>query len=227
MIQVRILYYSDTLKGNILIKKMFFLKFFEQNFCTHSWCARSIIKLTSSISDTKVELRRFLIEANEKSEWLWRFYFKYMTVAGANTSMMFVLSIAVDCWINGNEFNTKNLFHAFKLVLVSTSLPSEEIVRQIIISSYISRFYSLPWNQSTPLGYFGEFCFSIGNGLLFLFGNGIFLVLFISMCWYHVAFSKRFQYSVQQLDHLDRFGNCVKPKALLCDIIRFHVLIKK
>lgn len=72
-----------------------------------------------SIPDTKEDLAKFLIKANEQSDWLWRFYFKYMIVAGINTSMMFVLSIVLHCWIMGNEFNTKFLFHAFKLVFVT------------------------------------------------------------------------------------------------------------
>lgn len=79
--------------------------------------------------------------------------------------------------------------------------------------------FSLPWNQSTYLGYFAEILFhsitSYGYGI----SIGTPLLLFISLCFHHQAFSKMFKHSIDESEKYDA--------KLLCDFIRFHISAKK
>lgn len=59
-------------------------------------------------------------------------------------------------------------------------------------------------------------------GTSYLIGNGVPLILFISMCLHHQAFYKMFQYSLEQFNVSER-----KRNDEINDIIRFHVLTKR
>lgn len=75
---------------------------------------------------------------------------------------------------------------------------------------------SVPWNQNTPLGYcvLSLYCHLIGQA--YLFGCGVFLVMFISLCRYHQTFSEIYQH----------IGRSARSKQVLVDTIEFHGDIK-
>lgn len=83
--------------------------------------------------------------------------------------------------------------------------------------------YSFPWNQTTPIGYLAELCFHLVSAQVYLLSNGIFLLLFISICWNHRTFYIMFQHSIDGLSQTKKETD----KVLLCDLIRFHMSIKK
>lgn len=83
---------------------------------------------------------------------------------------------------------------------------------------------SFPWDQSTPLGYFGEVCFSILPGEAYIYINGMLALLFVSLCLLYRAFYERFQYTLNQLKRPDKRRN---DRKLLCNLIQFHKSIKE
>lgn len=60
---------------------------------------------------------KFLVEANEKSEWLWQFYFKFMIITCSNTAFLSALS-AFTCYFKYGKFDGQFLYHPYKVVLV-------------------------------------------------------------------------------------------------------------
>lgn len=86
--------------------------------------------------------------------------------------------------------------------------------------------YSLPWNQTTPLGYLAEICFQMLCGEAYLTFNGSVILLFISMCLYHQAFYKMFQYSMRKMNQPPDEGQ-QDTKGVLCNFIRFHISVKE
>lgn len=82
--------------------------------------------------------------------------------------------------------------------------------------------HSLPWDQTTAIGYIGEVCFQIMMGEGYLFSNGALLLLLISMCWHHQAFYKMFRHFVCEIDSKEK-----NAKLKLCELVRFHILVRR
>lgn len=84
--------------------------------------------------------------------------------------------------------------------------------------------FSVPWDQTTVLGYFGEVIFlNCTIGPIFTL-NATVLILFISMCLYHQAFYKMFNHVLNELN------SCKKVRfaeQTICDLINFRMLIQK
>lgn len=89
---------------------------------------------------------------------------------------------------------------------------------------FFKNVYSLPWDQSTIYGYFGELIYGILSSLAFSTVNGVILVFFISMCWNHRAFYERFQHSIHKIDSSCENRN---DNVILCDLIRFQNATKR
>lgn len=83
---------------------------------------------------------------------------------------------------------------------------------------------SLPWDQSTPHGYFADVLFCIASGECYLIINGTLLILFVSICWHHQAFYERFRHSVLELNYPRNKSNA---NEILCELIRFHTTVKE
>lgn len=94
----------------------------------------------------------------------------------------------------------------------------------IYLSIEIQIHNRLPWNQQTQIGFFIEIVFTTCVGEIYLIVNGSFLLLFISICLHHQAFSKMFQYFVQKFTKDDEYQN---HKDFLCHLFRFHVSVKE
>ncbi|XP_031624982.1 odorant receptor 63a-like [Contarinia nasturtii] len=143
------------------------------------------------------KLSGFLEHANNKSELFWRIFFKYVMI-GYFISLTLEATIPVlSNWSTEESFNAEYLYNAYRLVL--------------------------PWNQTTPLGYFGEMCFVQIFAQCYLIFNGAVIILFISLSWYHQAFYKMFYHSMQQFGDPER-GQY--DKEILCNLICFHTKIK-
>lgn len=84
--------------------------------------------------------------------------------------------------------------------------------------------FSVPWNQSTPVGYVEEMCFSIPISFGYFFVSGTFSLLFISICVHHQAFYEMFKLSVNKLKR-SNVRRC--DAKFLRDSIRFHILVKE
>lgn len=82
----------------------------------------------------------------------------------------------------------------------------------------------MPWDYHTRLGYAGELLFGIMLSEAYLIGNGSILMLFVCICLHHKAFFSMFKYLVDKLDEtlLER-----NPETQLCEVIKFHISVKR
>lgn len=95
-----------------------------------------------------------------------------------------------------------------------------------ILCFSLSKF-SLPWNQTTLVGYAEELCFSIPVGFGYFFVNGVFSLLFISICQHHQAFYKMFKHSVVKSKPKRPNGTNQSDAKFFYDLIRFHTSVKE
>lgn len=83
---------------------------------------------------------------------------------------------------------------------------------------------SLPWDQTTPLGYFGEMCFSIMNLEAFWIVGGQILLLFIFVCRNNFIFAEMF---VSFLNEFDQLENMQEKHIAIQNLIAFHTDVKR
>lgn len=90
-------------------------------------------------------------------------------------------------------------------------------------------YFSLPWDQSTYLGYFGEMCFFSTIGAAFLFANALILSLFLLFCIHFRAFLEIFKDMIANSNHRkdENRRNDDDGRKSIVDLIRFHLLIKE
>lgn len=91
-------------------------------------------------------------------------------------------------------------------------------------TSISSKFHSLPWNQQAVIGYALEIFFDIIVAETYLTVNGVFLLLFISMCFHHQAFHRMFRHSLIKFEGSDEQRI---DKKQLCNLINFHLETKE
>lgn len=84
--------------------------------------------------------------------------------------------------------------------------------------------FRLPWNQQTIFGYVMEASYiSYSSNWYYVISLAL-VVLFVPICWQHYAFHKIFEYKMNQFNNAVEHRN---DKKFLCDLIRFHISIKK
>lgn len=88
----------------------------------------------------------------------------------------------------------------------------------------IDSFFRLPWNQTTPIGYFGEIWLSTWFAGCYFFMNGVVFLLFISMCLHHQAFYRMLKHSLNAFDYPNEKRN---DKRMLCKLIRFYNTVRE
>lgn len=86
-----------------------------------------------------------------------------------------------------------------------------------------NKFYSVPWDRETPVGYLGELVFHMMMGPTYMVVNATFLLLFTSFCLFHRAFYLRFRHSIRKLGQPNGNQN---DKYIFCELIRFHNSVK-
>lgn len=174
-----------------------------------------------------------LIQTNRECERLWKFYFIF-AMGGFFTCLpiMSIASTFLCIWRKG-EFDSKFVYHANRFMWVSQWWINDFSLKLICHilnekSDFTNWFYcidsSLPWNQETPLGYFGEICISMVCIEAYLIDNGALLLLFISMCLHHRTFFIMFENTLKKLNHLKQKHH---QKQLICNLIRFHISVKQ
>lgn len=84
--------------------------------------------------------------------------------------------------------------------------------------------FSLPWDCTTFIGYMGETIFQTVTGQCYLFSNGVVLLMFIAMYFHHHAF---YQIFCEISENIDSANEEQKNKSIVCDLFRFHVLVKR
>lgn len=84
--------------------------------------------------------------------------------------------------------------------------------------------HRLPWDSTTPSGYFWEIFLSTVYIETYYTVNGPVLLLFVSICMHNQAFYQMFSHAVREMDDLH---DVRKEKAHIFYLVRFHVTIKE
>lgn len=65
--------------------------------------------------DAKEDSYLYLLEANDKSNRMWGYYFKFMLATASNTAILATLS-AISCYSTYGKLDEKFLYHPYKVV---------------------------------------------------------------------------------------------------------------
>lgn len=114
----------------------------------------------------------------------------------------------------------------YQIFLSSVRYYVRHFIRSKIVSQHLlSMFdFSLPWDQSTLVGYFAEIFCVWHNGQVYLLAVGAVILFLISICYHHHAFYQIFKHSV---DKINNFDENRKHEDVLRNLIRFHMLVKE
>lgn len=82
----------------------------------------------------------------------------------------------------------------------------------------------LPWDATTPSGYFWEIFLSTVYIETYYTVNGPVLLIFVSICMHNQAFYEMFSHSVREMDDL---RDARMEKMHIFYLVRFHVTIKE
>lgn len=122
--------------------------------------------------------------------------------------------------LDEGKFSCEMLFSSNK-ILVSLTCLLCVTYRTIKITFYFhKKIPSLPWNQTTFVGYFCEICFGNAAILTYMIANGAVLLLFMSMCIHHRAFFKMFKQFIYETKRHDN-------KRFLCKLIQLNISAKE
>lgn len=84
--------------------------------------------------------------------------------------------------------------------------------------------HSLPWDQTTPIGYCGEICFSILNIEVFWAVGAQVLLLFIFLCKNNFAFCAMFESFVNEFH---KMKDMRKKHDAIRKLVNFHNNVKR
>ena len=93
----------------------------------------------------------------------------------------------------------------------------------------IWNFFSLPWNQTTWYGYFGELITITGVGNVYSGITFVLLIFFVAICLHHQAFYKMFKMWIdaQNEQQQEKNRDNRSDEQFLCDLIRLHISVKE
>lgn len=130
----------------------------------------------------------------------------------ANASLISVFY----CWFANGSLNVDEFLHPIPIMYV-------DFISQVSLSQ-TRGIFSLPWNQTTLLGYSGEIASIMIFSVTFFLSNGLFLLLFISLCIYHGTF---YEIIARARDEFNRHNKNRCDTKFLGDLIQFHASIKE
>lgn len=82
---------------------------------------------------------------------------------------------------------------------------------------------SLPWNQNSTLGYFGEITFTFFSGMAFIGAFGSMFLLFVGVALHYQALAKIYERSISKLDSCEGLNKRVH----LCQLVEFNISTKR
>lgn len=165
---------------------------------------------------------QFLMETNTRCQRMWRILIKCTIASMCWMFTTSTFSVIYFLKVHGT-FDVNYLLHPFRITWVSNDCVCWSSVdglhHNLVIFSD-----RLPWDQSTPAGYFGEVIFDVFMGHAYLFCNFTFLLLFVSICWHHQAFHKMFEHTSRKLNNHDRNRNNTE---FVCSLIRYQISVRE
>ena len=161
----------------------------------------------------------FLNQANDACEFAWKIYFKVQIAYTVIMAITYSISIPVSYWIYG-RLDVDNFYHMVKMMWVRLFFKNQNKFKN---QEWLD--FRLPWDQSTIFGYFGELIQMMTVTQIFFLVNGVSLMLFISICFYHRAFLKILKNSIDEWNSQDKKTR--NDAKFICDLIRFHISAKE
>lgn len=133
-----------------------------------------------------------------------------------NTIFLAVASV-VYCWRTNRYMDPSYLYWPYRIVY---------LLEDRLTTHFLNLFirFRLPWDQTTIFGYFGTILFSTICADVYLFMNGSILLLFVSICLHHQAFSQIVHDLAIQLDAQKSTNDA---RAMICNLIEFHLSVKR
>lgn len=119
------------------------------------------------------------------------------------------------------------MFHLNSCLCHQVYFTTKSIVDDFVQLIFLKPTFRLPWNQRIVRGWIGETVFSAISSSLYLFTNVMFLSFFIGICEFHRAFLDYFNGLVIKVENINRHAEGPDIRTMLCDIIDFHVAIKR
>lgn len=163
---------------------------------------------------------RFLIETNDKCEWICKMFFKYVMGAFSIVVTLICIASVWFSWFMMGQFDVHYVYHSYRVMYVGYYVLVIENRFNSILFCCIN--FSVPWNQRTLLGYLAESAFIVSFAETYFISNGAVAVPFLAICWHHQAFYQMFREKLNQLNV--ESGN---DKIVLCELIQFHTSVKE
>lgn len=175
--------------------------------------------------DIEMEAHNRLIQTNNTCEGMWVIYQKLIESLLITMLILPVASVLSN-WLIDGSLIVDHFYRTIKTMFVFIGNQSLRFFLIHILCSYTSSF-SLPWDQSTVIGYFGEQI--LINAICFVYSviNGVLLLLFISICLHHRTFYEIIRSWIDKWNNGNGNRCDLDSRKLLCDLIRFHMSSKK
>lgn len=185
-------------------------------------------------SDKDRDEAGFFVKANKRSELISKLIMIGIPIGvGGPEVLLSLASIGISMYLFG-EIRENILFRPYQLRLFFYSFysftPSPFI--PVSIDKPVIWTFSLPWDQNTFAGWFGEHLVSHTIYISYCTINGAILSLFIGFCEYLHAFRNHFEASITKINDINgnKAANVlttrIKMKSVLCEVIEFHNSIK-
>lgn len=180
--------------------------------------------------DVENEARDRLIQINNTCEEMWLIYRKLGVLFVISMTILPLFSVLSNWFIDG-DLIVDHFYRPIRTMYVSIrKIRFKSNFREISSDtiSFNSSTCSLPWSQSTIVGYFGEQL--LINVMCFIYSviNGVLLLLFISICLHYRTFYEIIKHWIDEWNNENANGNTNRcDEKFLCELIRFHVSAKK
>lgn len=187
-------------------------------------------------SDIDPDYDEFFTRANSKCEFIWKLYFSVYTICFCVFLMSCLVSIPICWWKQDNLDDSDHFFHIVNILwVICLSNLLNNILCYDILCLIIKYFWilfcfihvyncSLPWNQSTYIGYVGEILYLIPCCWGVVLTNGAIMVTFISISIFHQTFYEIFECLLSTLNHNDK---STPAEMIIENSIRFRITTEK
>lgn len=164
-----------------------------------------------------------MIQTNNTCEGMWIIYQKLGEMLLIIMLLLPAASVLSN-WLIDGSLIVEHFYRPIKTMFVFIREKIQDIFWYCLLP-----LFSLPWDQSTIIGYLGEQI--LINIMCFVYSviNGVHLLLFISICLHHRTFYEIIESWIDKWNNGNGNGNpCDRDaRKFLHSLIRFHISSKK
>lgn len=156
-----------------------------------------------------------------KFDWIYDDFRKSIEKAFGIFTISLSMITILQCFIVHGQFDAEYLLHPHRIRYIHMKDLKKKGKFLTLLDFVHTR---LPWDQTTPIGYFGEICIALLHGQMILAVDNQVLLIFVFLCKNNFAFTEMFA------NFIDQFGR-IHGMQQKCDSIRklvdFHNDIKR